>query len=108
MTWRGARELGLGAEIPVPFQQFERAEGAGLEPGADEAEQLLRTLQGVRPRVGGKVIWNIAIGVAGVSYMLMALCLNVESPLFAGLLIAVAGYEVIESRFGRSSGSARR
>lgn len=91
----------------MPFQQFERAEGPASEPGADETEPLLRTLQGVRPRVGGKVVWNIAIGLGGVSYILMTLCLNVESPLFAGLLIAAAGYEVVESRFGRSSGRAR-
>jgi hypothetical protein len=108
MRWRGARELGLETEIPLPFQRYDRAEDTGSEPGADSAEPLLRSLQSARPRVGGKVIWNIVIGVAGVSYILMMLCLNVESPLFAGLLIAVAGYEVVESRLGRTSGSARR
>jgi len=101
MTWRGAHELELGTEIPRPFQQLERAEGAASEPSADDAEQLLRTFEGIRPRAGRKVIWNIAIGVAGVSYMLMALCLNVESPLFAGVLIAAAGYEIVGSQFGR-------
>lgn len=101
MTWRGTSELGLQPEIPLPFRQFERADGTASEPEADEAEPLLRTLQGARPRVGRKVIWNIAIGVAGVSYMLMTLCLNVESPLFAGLLIAAAGYEIVGSQFRR-------
>lgn len=88
-------------DIRLAVRQFERAEDTGSEPGADEAELLLRSLQGARSRVAGKVIWSIAIGVAGVSYILMTLCLNVESPLFAGMLIAAAGYEIIESRFGR-------
>ena len=96
MTWRGARELGLGAEIPPRFRQFERAEDTGSEPGAGSAEPLLRSLQGARPRVAGKIIWNIVIGVAGVSYILMMLYLNVESP-----LIAAAGYEIVGSQFGR-------
>ena len=87
-------------DIPLAVRQFERAQGRDSEPGAGGAEPLLRALQGARSRVAGKVIWNIAIGVAGVSYILMTLCLNVESPLFAGMLIAAAGYEIIESRFG--------
>lgn len=87
-------------DIPLAVRQFERAEDTASEPRADGAEALLRCLQGARSRVAGKVIWNIAIAVAGVSYMLITLCLNVESPLFAGVLIAAAGYEIVESRFG--------
>ena len=49
------------------------------------------------PRRG---IWNLAIGVAGVGYILLALCLNVQSPLFATLFVAAAAYEVIGSHSG--------
>lgn len=69
---------------PLAFRQFERGEGAAS-----------------RPRVSVKVMWNIAISVAAVSYLLMTLCLNVESPLFAGLLIVAAGHEIFESKLGR-------
>jgi CDP-diglyceride synthetase len=57
--------------------------------------------QAARPHLSRKVIWNFAIGVAGIGYILMTLWLNVESPLFAVLLITAAGHEIFESQFGR-------
>jgi len=83
-------------DIPLTVQQLECADSPALKPRADAAEQ-----QGTRPRIAAKTIWNLAIGVAGVSYLLTTLCLNVESPLFAGVLVAAAGYEIARSQLRR-------
>jgi hypothetical protein len=48
-----------------------------------------------------RAIWNLAIGIAGVGYILLALCLNVQSPLFATVFVAAAASEVIGSHSGR-------
>jgi hypothetical protein len=53
------------------------------------------------PSLTLRVVWNLAIGCAGLGYILLALCLNVQSPVFAGLFIVAAGYEVIGSHSGR-------
>ena len=53
------------------------------------------------PSLTRKVIWNLAVGGAGLGYVLLALCLNIQSPLFAGLFIIAAGYEVIGAHSGR-------
>ena len=41
---------------------------------------------------------DAAVGVAGVSYLLVVFCTNVQCPLFAWLFIAVAGYKLVRGR----------
>jgi hypothetical protein len=41
---------------------------------------------------------DLAVGVAGVSYILVVFCTNVQCPLFAWTFIAVAGYKVVRGR----------
>ncbi len=48
-----------------------------------------------------KLIWQTAIGLAGLAYIVVALSQNVESPLFTAIFILAAGYEVIESHLGK-------
>jgi hypothetical protein len=48
-----------------------------------------------------KLIWQTAIGLAGLVYIVVALSQNVESPVFAAIFILAAGYEVIESHHGK-------
>lgn len=67
---------------------------SGLECEAGSLPDTPKAHSG-RASLTRKVIWNLAIGGAGFGYILLALCLNVQSPLFAGLFIVAAGYEVI-------------
>ncbi len=53
------------------------------------------------PAMSKKALWNMTIGLAGLGYIVLALCQNIQSPLFAALFVMVAGYAVMESHFGR-------
>lgn len=48
-----------------------------------------------------KAIWNMEIGFAGLVYVVVDLCQNIQSPLFAVLFVLVAGDEVIGSHTSR-------
>ena len=48
-----------------------------------------------------KAIWNMAIGFSGVVYLIVDLCQNIQSPLFAALFVMAAGYEIIGSYASR-------
>jgi hypothetical protein len=48
-----------------------------------------------------KMIWQTAIGLAGLAYVVLALSRNVESPVFAAIFVLAAGYEVIESHHSK-------
>ena len=48
-----------------------------------------------------RAVWNMTIGGAGVGYVIVALWLNVQSPLFAAAFVVAAGYEIVESRVSR-------
>ena len=48
-----------------------------------------------------RTLWHMAIGFAGFGYIVLALCLNIQSPIFAAIFIMVAGYEVVDSHTGR-------
>jgi len=48
-----------------------------------------------------RAMWNTAICIAGIGYIVMELWLNIQSPLFAAAFVLVAGYELIESHSAR-------
>jgi hypothetical protein len=51
-----------------------------------------------------RAIWDLAIGIAGLIYLVMVLFVDVYSPVFGVMLIVLAGYEVLEPRCGKRDG----
>jgi hypothetical protein len=45
-----------------------------------------------------RAIWGLAIGIAGLIYLVMVLFIDYYSPLFGLVLIVLAAYEVVEPR----------
>ena len=45
---------------------------------------------------------DLAIGLAGLSYVLLVLCANIQCPVFAWLFVVIAGYKVIRRRAGKT------
>jgi hypothetical protein len=48
-----------------------------------------------------RAVWSVTIALAGFSYIVVALWLNIQIPVFAALFVLAAGYEVIESHAAR-------
>jgi hypothetical protein len=46
-------------------------------------------------------IVDMVIGLAGFSYIIVVLSQNIQNPVFAGIFILAASYEMIESHHGR-------
>lgn len=51
-----------------------------------------------------RAIWECALGLAGVLYLALALFKSIESPLFAGLFVMLAGMELVTSYRTRHKG----
>jgi len=49
-----------------------------------------------------RAIWDATLAFAGSLYVFLVLAQNIQSPLFAGVFILAASYELIESHHGRN------
>jgi hypothetical protein len=81
-------------------------EGAEIEWDGPGQESPLTAYQGRLQRkkcarMSKKALWNMAIGFAGVVYLIVDLWQNIQSPAFAVIFVMVAGYEVIGSQASR-------
>jgi hypothetical protein len=45
---------------------------------------------------GKRTVWDLTIWCAGLVYLALVLCENLDSPLFGLLLIVLASYELLE------------
>jgi hypothetical protein len=57
------------------------------------------------PRSANKrAIWDCVIGIAGLTYLGMALVANLSSPVFGLVWVVLAAYEILEPRCGKHCG----
>ena len=55
-------------------------------------------------RTNKRAIWDLAIGIAGLVYLVMVLFVDYYSPAFGVVLVVLAAYEVVEPRCGKRDG----
>lgn len=55
-------------------------------------------------RTNKRAIWDLAIGIAGLVYLVMVLFVDYYSPVFGVVLVVLAAYEVLEPRCGKRGG----
>lgn len=51
-----------------------------------------------------RAIWDLAIGIAGLIYLVMVLFVDYYSPAFGVVLVVLAAFEVLEPRWGKRNG----
>ena len=72
----------MGKDVPVIFRE---------EPAFRDAPNK-------------RAIWDLVLGIAGLTYLGVVLFLNLYSPAFGLVLIVLAAYELLEPHCGKRGG----